>query len=111
MNIGGDAGAASVVTSGFGAVLTGSPVFVGLMSTSETANNLSFIVALTVSIFALGAGVGKIYKVWSTSIIESANRDKLLGDLALKLADIEHRQIQIQEEVQRQAVVISSKRN
>ncbi len=110
MNIGGDAGAASVVMSGFGAVLTGSPVFVGIMSTSEAANNLSFIVALLVSIFALGAGVGKIYKVWSTSIIESANRDKLLGELALKLADIEHRQIQIQEEVQRQAAVIDSRR-
>ena len=110
MNISGDSGAASVITSGFGALLTGSPVFVGIMSTSEAANNLSFIIALLVSIFALGAGVGKIYKVWSTSIIESANRDKLLGELALKLADIEHRQIQIQEEVQRQAAVIDSRR-
>lgn len=109
MNIGSDNGSASIAMSGFGAMLTGSPVFVGLISTSETANNLSFIVALLVSLFALGAGVGKIYKVWSSSIIASANRDDLLNELVLKLSEIEHRQIQIQEEVQRQAAVIEAR--
>jgi len=109
LNIGSDNGSASIAMSGFGAMLTGSPVFVGLISTSETANNLSFIVALLVSLFALGAGVGKIYKVWSNSIIASANRDELLNELVGKLADIERRQIQIQEEVNRQAAVIAAK--
>ena len=109
MNIVSDSGSASIAMSGFGAMLTGSPVFVGVLSTSETANNLSFIVALLVSLFALGAGVGKIYKVWSSSIIASANRDELLNELVGKLADIERRQIQIQEEVNRQAAVLDAK--
>lgn len=109
MNIVSDNGSASIAMSGLGAMLTGSPVFVGLISTSETANNLSFIVALLVSLFALGAGVGKIYKVWSHSIIASAGRDDLLSELVLKLSEIEHRQIQIQEEVQRQAAVIEAR--
>lgn len=109
MNIGSDSGSASIAMSGLGAVLTGSPVYVGLISSSETANNLSFIVALLVSLFALGTGVGKVYKIWSSSIIASANRDELLNELVGKLADIERRQIQIQEEVNRQAAVLDAK--
>lgn len=100
---------ATIIASGIGATLTGSPVVVGLISTSETANNLSFIVALLVSLFALGAGVGKVYKIWSKSIIASATRDELLNELVTRLADIEHRQIQIQEEVQRQAAIIEAR--
>lgn len=100
---------ATIIASGIGATLTGSPVVVGLISTSETANNLSFIVALLVSLFALGAGVGKVYKIWSKSIIASATRDELLNELVNRLADIEHRQIQIQEEVQRQAAIIEAR--
>jgi hypothetical protein len=100
---------ATIIASGIGATLTGSPVIVGLISTSETANNLSFVVALLVSLFALGAGVGKVYKIWSKSIIASATRDELLNELVTRLADIEHRQIQIQEEVQRQAVIIEAR--
>lgn len=100
---------ATIIASGIGATLTGSPVVVGLISTSETASNLSFIVALLVSMFALGAGVGKVYKIWSSSIIASAHRDELLNELVCKLADIERRQIQIQEEVNRQAAVLAAK--
>ena len=100
---------ATIIASGIGATLTGSPVVVGLISTSETANNLSFVVALLVSLFALGAGVGKVYKIWSKSIIASATRDELLNELVTRLADIEHRQIQIQEEVQRQAAIIEAR--
>ena len=100
---------ATIIASGIGATLTGSPVVVGLISTSETASNLSFIVALLVSLFALGAGVGKVYKIWSKSIIASATRDELLNELVTRLADIEHRQIQIQEEVQRQAAIIEAR--
>lgn len=100
---------ATIIASGIGATLTGSPVVVGLISTSETASNLSFIVALLVSLFALGAGVGKVYKIWSKSIIASAARDDLLNELVQRLADIEHRQIQIQEEVQRQAAIIEAR--
>ena len=95
--------------SGVGAVLTGSPVYVGLIASSQAANNLSFIVALLVSLFALGTGVGKVYKIWSSSIIASANRDEALNELVAKLADIERRQIQIQEEVNRQAAVLDAK--
>lgn len=99
----------TILASGIGATLTGSPLAVGLISNSETANNLSFVVALLVSLFALGAGVGKVYKIWSKSIIASASRDELLNELVKRLADIEHRQIQIQEEVQRQAAVIEAR--
>ena len=109
MNINGERGSITVAMSGFGAVLTGSPVYVGLVANSEAANNLSFIIALLVSLFALGTGVGKVYKVWRSSIIASANRDELLNELVAKLADIERRQIQIQEEVNRQAAVIAAK--
>jgi len=111
LNIKDDKGSVSVAMSGVGAVLTGSPVYVGLITNSEAANNLSFVVALLVSLFALGTGIGKVYKIWSSSIIASANRDELLNELVAKLADIERRQIQIQEEVYRQAAVIASKQS
>jgi hypothetical protein len=101
---------ATIIASGIGATLTGSPVVVGVLSSSETANNLSFIVAFLVSIFALGAGLGKVYKIWSTSIIASAARDELLSEVVSRLADIEHRQIQIQEEVNRQAAVLDDRK-
>jgi len=109
LNIKDDKGSVSVAMSGVGAVLTGSPVYVGLITNSEAANNLSFVVALLVSMFALGTGVGKVYKIWSSSIIASANRDEMLDELVKKLSKIEHRQIQIQEEVQRQAAVIEAR--
>ena len=108
MNIKSDDGFTSVIMSGIGATLTGAPVVVGMLSDSGTANNLSFIVAFLVSLFALGAGVGKVYKIWSKSIIASANRDELLNELVGKLADIEHRQIQIQEEVNSQAAILAA---
>lgn len=106
-----DSGEATVLMSGVGALLTSSPVIVGLISQSDAAGNLSFIIALLVSVFALGAGVGKLYNVIKKSIIVSAERDSLLNELVTRLDSIENRQIQIQEEVNRQAAQIQAKFN
>jgi hypothetical protein len=111
LKIGSDSGEATILVSGIGAVLTSSPVIVGLISQSDAAGNLSFIIALLVSVFALGAGVGKLYNVIKKSIIESAKRDDLLSELVTRLDSIENRQIQIQEEVNRQAAQIQAKLN
>ncbi len=102
-----DSGQASIILSAFGSVASGTPVF-AILAKSDSAMNLSFIVALLVSLLALGAGVGKIYKVWSSSIIESARRNETLDEVVHRLEIIEKRQIQIQEEVNRQATVLST---
>lgn len=109
LKIDSDSGEATILISGVGAVLTSSPVIVGLISQSDAAGNLSFIIALLVSVFALGAGVGKLYNVIKRGIIESAKRDDLLSELVTRLDSIENRQIQIQEEVNRQAVELAIK--
>lgn len=111
LKIDSDKGETTILVSGVGAVLTSSPVIVGLISQSDAAANLSFIIALLVSIFALGAGVGKLYNVIKRVIIESAKRDDLLNELVIRLDSIENRQIQIQEEVNRQAAQIQAKVN
>jgi hypothetical protein len=103
-----DSGQASIILSAFGSVASGTPVF-ALMAKSDSAMNLSFIVALLVSLLALGVGVVKIYKVWSSSIIESARRNETLDEVVHRLEIIEKRQIQIQEEVNRQATILSTK--
>ena len=109
LKIDSDSGEATILISGVGAVLTSSPVIVGLISQSDAAGNLSFVIALLVSVFALGAGVGKLYNVIKRGIIESAKRDDLLSELVTRLDSIENRQIQIQEEVNRQAVELAIK--
>lgn len=111
LKIDSDKGETTILVSGVGAILTSSPLIVGLISQSDAAANLSFIIALLVSIFALGAGVGKLYNVIRRAIIESAKRDDLLNELVIRLDSIENRQIQIQEEVNRQAAQIQAKVN
>lgn len=102
-----DSGQASIILSAVGSVISGTPVF-AILANSESAVNFSFIIALLVSLIALGTGVGKIYKLWSSSIIESARRNEVLDEVVNRLEIIEKRQIQIQEEVNRQATVLST---
>lgn len=102
-----DSGQASIILSAAGSVISGTPVF-AILANSESAVNFSFIIALLVSLIALGTGVGKIYKLWSSSIIESAKRNETLEEVVNRLEIIEKRQIQIQEEVIRQATVLST---
>ena len=108
MNYGGDRGSVEIV-SAMGATITGAPLAVALISDNAAADNLSFIVAFLISLLTLGAGVGRIYKVWKQSIVENAKRDDLLNEVAERLANMEERQICIQEEVNRQAAIIAQR--
>jgi hypothetical protein len=93
-----DSGEIAILGSMAGAALTGMPVAV-LLSDNAVADNLSFLVAMFVSLLALGAGIGRIYKMWKMSVLESMNRDNLLKDLADRLHRIEERQIKIEDSI------------
>ena len=93
-----DSGEIAILSSMVGAALTGVPIAV-LLSDNAIADNLSFLVAMFVSLLALGAGIGRIYKMWKMSILESMNRDQLLKDLADRLHRIEERQIKIEDSI------------
>lgn len=93
-----DSGEIAILGSMVGAALTGMPVAV-LISDNSIADNLSFLVATLVSLLALGAGIGRIYKMWKMSVLESMERDNLLKDLADRLHRIEERQINIEDSI------------
>lgn len=105
-----DKGQITVMASALGAALSGSPVFAYAYN-SKGGTEFAFYIALLVSLITVGAGVGKVYSLWKRAIINSAARDAKLEEVCDRLSDIEHRQIQIQEEVNRQAAVINLRNN
>lgn len=88
-----DQGSATVGLAILGAVTTAAPVI-------AAASNLStfyIVVTSIVACIAIGAGVGRLYKRWSESIISSSRRNDLLDELVERLDRIEARQIKIEE--------------
>ena len=105
-----DKGQITVITAALGATLSGSPVLAYTYN-SKGGAEFAFYVALMVSLITIGAGVGKVYSLWKRAIINAAARDAKLEEVCDRLSSIEQRQIQIQEEVSRQAAIINSRNN
>ena len=105
-----DKGQITVITAALGATLSGSPVLAYTYN-SKGGAEFAFYVALMVSLITIGAGIGKVYSLWKRAIINTASRDAKLEEVCDRLSSIEQRQIQIQEEVNRQAAIINSRNN
>lgn len=105
-----DKGQITVIASAVGAALSGSPLFAYAYN-SKGGTELTFYVFLMVSLITIGAGAGKVYSLWKRAIINTLARDAKLGEVCDRLSSIEQRQIQIQEEVNRQAAIINSRNN
>jgi len=89
-------GATTVVVSALGAIGTAAPIVVGtILTTDNVGNTLTFIVALLVSLLAIGTGIGKLFEKWKMQIAATIRRDELLADLCERVQRIEERQVRL----------------